>query len=358
MSKIVQSKARLDALDGWRAVAVSLVIVHHLVGYSALKSKVPAGIGFLEKYGFLGVYIFFVISGYVICSVLRQEYEHNDHISLGAFYVRRCFRILPPLWLFLLAIVALNYSGAILTPPRDTLRAATFVSNFMPASSWNVYHTWSLAFEEQFYIVFPIMLIVLSPKRRWFFLALALAFPCVIAVCYLLKCGLIAWYMMRFQFMLAGAAFALYSGELKRYLGKISPWFAYLGILAMFVIYGLPASASTTILALFVGCPLIGALLFYTSHFDCAAKRALSRPSVRFVGRISYGIYLWQQLATGYYEGAGVLFYSSALCLVAIVCVVSFRYLETPLIRIGSKLSEGRIQRELAGRLVPVEAHP
>ena len=356
MYKAVQPKARLDALDGWRAVAVLLVIVHHLTGYSALKSKVPAGIGFLERYGFLGVYIFFVISGYVICSVLRQEYENNGRISLGAFYIRRCFRILPPLWLFLLVIVVLNYSGAIRTPPKDTLRAATFVSNVMPIGSWNVYHTWSLAFEEQFYIVFPIMLVIFSPKMIWLFLSTVLSCPCVITACYLLKNGGIAWYAVHFQFMLTGAAFALYSGELKRYLGKISAVSVYLGILAVFVIYGLPASAGSTILRLFVGCPLIGVVLFYTSHFNCAAKRALSRPFVRFVGRVSYGVYLWQQLATGYYEGTSVLLYSATLCLMAIVCVVSFRYLETPMIRLGSRLSGAQIQRGLTGGLVPVEA--
>lgn len=356
VSKVVHHKARLEALDGWRAVAVLLVIVHHLTGYSALKSGVPRGFGFLEIYGPLGVYIFFVISGYVICSVLQQEYKSNGRISLGAFYIRRCFRILPPLWLFLLAILALNYTRVILTPSKYTLRAAAFVSNIMPIGSWNVQHTWSLSFEEQFYIVFPITLILLSPKRRWLFLAMGLVFPFMTAACYLWKHTGIASYAIHFQLMLTGAVFALFSGELKRYLGKISPTIAYLGILGVFVIYGLPASASSTSLRMFVGCPLIGAVLFYTSHFDCAAKRVLSRPPVRFVGRISYGIYLWQQLATAYYEGAGVLFYSSALCLMAIACMISFRYLETPLIRIGSRLSEAQIQRELTGRLVPVEA--
>jgi peptidoglycan/LPS O-acetylase OafA/YrhL len=98
---------------------------------------------------------------------------------------------------------------------------------------------------------------------------------------------------------------------------------------------------------------LIGFALFYTSPFPYAAKNILSSPAVRFAGRISYGIYLWQQLATRYYEGAGVGFYVCALGLMEVVCVVSFFWIEQPLIRIGARLSKAQIGRESAARLVP-----
>jgi peptidoglycan/LPS O-acetylase OafA/YrhL len=78
---------------------------------------------------------------------------------------------------------------------------------------------------------------------------------------------------------------------------------------------------------------------------------------MRFIGRISYGVYLWQQLALGYYEGAGVLFYVGALALAGVVVVASFFWIEQPLISLGARLSKAQIARESAARLVPEPEH-
>jgi peptidoglycan/LPS O-acetylase OafA/YrhL len=154
---------------------------------------------------------------------------------------------------------------------------------------------------------------------------------------------------------LTGVVAALFSKEIGPYLRKLKPFIIYLFIAAIFVVHRLPYSASTTALRILVQGPLIGIALLYTSHFPCAAKDILSYPAMRFTGRISYGIYLWQELATGYYEGAGVRFYVCALGAMAIVCVVSFLWIEQPLIGVGSRLSKARIARDSAAQLAPAK---
>jgi peptidoglycan/LPS O-acetylase OafA/YrhL len=353
---------RLDALDGWRAIAVLLVILQH-VARGALRSQNPVATAIFGEFGELGVNVFFVISGYVICTALCHEYGNHGRISLMAFYIRRCFRIMPPFWCYLAVITVLSYAGWVVTPDVLVLKAAAFVCNLPIAegsnwyaahtcSSWHVAHTWSLAYEEQFYILFPITFLLISPRRRNIFLGAFFMLPLVIVFCYLRRESFMGDYLTRFQFLLTGVVTALFSDEIKPYLRKLRPVVIYLFVVAIFAVHRLPYSAPITLLRILVQGPLIGIVLFYTSHFPCAAKDILSYPAMRFTGRISYGIYLWQQLATGYYEGAGVLFYVIALSLMAVVCVASFFWIEQPLIRFAGRLSKARIARESGSRVL------
>jgi len=362
MPKVVPT-TRLDALDGWRTIAVLLVILQH-IAKGALHVAVPAANAIIGDFGELGVNIFFVISGYVICSALLKEFENRGTISLIAFYIRRCFRILPPLWCYLVVIAILSRAGLIGTPVTQQMKAAAFLCNLPIAidshwqaahtcSSWQVAHTWSLAFEEQFYILFPITFLFVSPRRRNIFLGFFLMLPVIIVLCFLSKELFLAEYLTRFQFLSAGVVTALFADDIRPYLRKLSPLIIYLFIVAFFTIHRLPYSRSTNMLRILASAPLIGIVLSYTSHVPCAAKDILSYPAMRFIGRISYGIYLWQQLALGYYEGAGVLFYTVAVALAAVVCVASFFWIEQPLISLGARLSKAQIARESTARLVP-----
>jgi peptidoglycan/LPS O-acetylase OafA/YrhL len=156
-------KYRAD-VDGLRAVAVILVLLFH------------CGLGFSG--GFVGVDVFFVISGYLICSIIAGELARGE-FSILKFYERRCRRILPAL--FVMFALTTAAASVLLLPPdfkelSESLLASTlFVSNvyfwqhsgyFDGASEFKpLLHTWSLAVEEQFYIFFPLMLWLLA--RRW-----------------------------------------------------------------------------------------------------------------------------------------------------------------------------------------------
>jgi peptidoglycan/LPS O-acetylase OafA/YrhL len=154
-------KFYLPSLDGVRAIAAMLVFVSH------------AGLGHLVPGG-LGVTIFFFLSGYLITTLLRREYESTGTISFRHFYLRRVYRIFPPMYLVLFSILALGLLG--LVPHTATwsgLLSQVFqVTNYFVLNSVDesglVYSTgtyWSLAVEEHFYIIFPVSL--LFCLRRW-----------------------------------------------------------------------------------------------------------------------------------------------------------------------------------------------
>src|SRR4051812_9277284 len=104
MDKLGASSSRIAVLDGWRAVSVGFVIVSHLIGASGLGPLLPNQAQLMGGLGYLGVSIFFYISGFVICAGLLREHDEIDRFSIRAFYIRRIFRILPAMWLYLVAV--------------------------------------------------------------------------------------------------------------------------------------------------------------------------------------------------------------------------------------------------------------
>lgn len=154
--------SRMPSLDGVRTVAVILTSLIHLV-----PSVVPGG--------FIGVDMFFVLSGFLITSLLIGEYDRHGRIALGRFYVRRARRLLPAVLLlglvFTVTAVLLDHStrNLIVTAVTDaglltyTLNWAGVLQHDVP---WQVDHLWSLSVEEQFYLLWPLVLIVLLPRVR------------------------------------------------------------------------------------------------------------------------------------------------------------------------------------------------
>jgi peptidoglycan/LPS O-acetylase OafA/YrhL len=148
-------KGRLRELDGLRAISVLLVIVGHCIIHTvSLSSGDIYKLG--EGAGSIGVFIFFVISGYIITKLFIKENKLTGDISISSFYLRRVFRILPAFYFFLVVVFLLTLSGTIHTPFVEILLAGAFFTNLLPHVSWYLVHTWSLATEEQYYIFFPI----------------------------------------------------------------------------------------------------------------------------------------------------------------------------------------------------------
>lgn len=149
----------IPSLNGLRAAAIALVVYTH----AGFPGPVSGG---------SGVALFFFLSGYLITTLLRAEYDRFDRISLGSFYLRRALRIFPPMYVVILVVVALSVIGVLpaLTAPGGWAAVSLFFTNY-----WIIYagHDavpaglgvfWSLAVEEHFYIVFPFLYIAM---RRW-----------------------------------------------------------------------------------------------------------------------------------------------------------------------------------------------
>jgi peptidoglycan/LPS O-acetylase OafA/YrhL len=128
---------RIRELDGWRAVAASMVVVSHLLAHQHTRTVshflLLAWVIYVIAY--LGVQIFFVISGFVICRLLLREEARYGSFSLKAFYIRRVFRILPPFYLYLGVIALLGVLGVVQTSGREIAKAALFLADFHSLSA-------------------------------------------------------------------------------------------------------------------------------------------------------------------------------------------------------------------------------
>lgn len=277
-----EGTGRIDYLDGWRAIAVALVVTAHTLSVYGIK---------LLAVGTLGVYLFFGISGYIITRLLLLERHRTGRIDIGAFYIRRIARIFPPLVIFLSAMVALWPDGSLL---GQALRSAAFTCNIGVNNGCVriLEHTWSLAFEEQFYLVYPLLL---AGVWRWWLIPLAAFWllPLVFPVGYIGHGGFARIILI----MAFGAIFAAYEKpvtvrivRLPASLVAIMPMllagWALLDPSPLQIVLGalLPLAAVLTVF----GLPLV------IPRF----KQLLCTDVLTRIGLYSYTFYLWQQFFT------------------------------------------------------------
>jgi peptidoglycan/LPS O-acetylase OafA/YrhL len=160
----------VKALDGLRAVAVLIVMFHHL------ELLIPENKGFL-KAGYLGVDVFFVLSGFLITSVLIKEHSKTNGVSLKNFFMRRTLRLIPAYWFFLAVLYVFgNYfllpeSAEIIYGSNNFLWATLYLTNWHRILidndlTGNLNHTWSLAIEEQFYIFWSLVLYLAFKEKK------------------------------------------------------------------------------------------------------------------------------------------------------------------------------------------------
>ncbi len=347
---------RIDKIDGWRFFAVFAVIISHLFSraYGAeLSEKIR-----LEGIGLLGVEVFFFISGLVICSALLREIEKSGRCSIRAFYVRRCFRILPPLWIYLAAISLAANFGLISFDRDEIWIPLLFVSNlgvFFPVH-WFVGHTWTLSYEEQFYIFFPVLFLLLYRlKITHLILSALIVFPLLALILYFFHLDTAAGFIRFFDFMLWGVYFALFKDEINQRLSSLSSVMPAFLISIMLMISILPLNKFSIMAEVIVLPPLVSVTVMMTVFRRSWIDRYLGNKSLCYLGRASYGIYLWQQIATAKYQNSGFSFY--ALMIAGMLFLVIFQYemIERRLIRVGNNISAALIEKGLAGRSDRIE---
>jgi peptidoglycan/LPS O-acetylase OafA/YrhL len=172
-----EARRHIPTLDGWRALAILLVLLDHgadplLRFLSGLMGHADSLV--LEYYAFLrdrvgrsGVHLFFALSGYLITRRLMEEELRSARISLRAFYVRRLFRIQPAAVFYLLVIGVLGLCAVLPVSPRGWSCALFGCANItLRWQTWYTEHFWSLAVEEQFYLLWPLTFVLLGARRR------------------------------------------------------------------------------------------------------------------------------------------------------------------------------------------------
>ena len=285
-------------IDGLRAIAVVPVVVFHF------------HLGWLEG-GFYGVDVFFVISGYLITSILLKELSTSS-FSLVSFYERRARRILPAL--FVMMLVCIPFAYALLLPyqvidfSESVLSTLFFFSNFLfmfesgyfqsEAQLKPLLHTWSLSVEEQFYLIFPVVLALLWRfGRRLILAAMAVVFLLSLASAEILaakSASMNFFFTPSRAFELLLGAFAAFAHERRFSLPKgIAEAGSFAGLLAILVAYTALADwGNVPGLATLV--PTGGAfLIIFCATPQTAVGKLLSHRAAVGIGLISYSLYLW-----------------------------------------------------------------
>lgn len=348
-------KHRAD-IDGLRAIAILSVLFYH-AGFSLFSG------------GYVGVDVFFVISGFLITSIIARDIDKKSFSYVG-FYERRIRRIFPALFAMTLFTVI---GGAILLVPNDfisfgknVIAMTAFVSNmffnrefagdgyFGNALEMQVLlHTWSLSVEEQFYIFFPAFLII---SRRWAGRYEALFLFCVILGSFALSLWAVEHKPIAAFFLLAPRAWELLLGSIlavkpppKIKSQPVNEGIGLLGVaLILYAVFGLTKqSPFPGANALF---PCIGAFLIIyvgASGTTFLTKILSARPAV-FIGLISYSLYLWHWpiIVFSKYFNVGVFKWQHAvICVVLslIMAFLSFEYVELPFRRKGNKFTRNQI---------------
>jgi peptidoglycan/LPS O-acetylase OafA/YrhL len=353
----------IPTLDGWRAIAILWVLQAHtqLWSWHGLSNR------WLEHNGARGVDIFFALSGLLICTRLLREEERAGRISLASFYVRRLFRIQPAALTYLAVVSILMLVGRISTGWDGVAGAFFMVRSSFPlgGGTWETGHFWSLAVEEQFYLLLPGFLVLVRRGRLRILIALVLLlqFWRVIVVDHAALHGLAPVLTLRTDMAIdvillgSGFALALQHRQLRAAAqAYLLPWVAFLYTVLVFLELGLHNSRANR-LQLILCFPLLitATLLHPQSPFSAVLEWA----PLRFLGRISYSLYLWQELflnpvAT---PTPGSFRANQPLCWAAtFACALASYYLiEKPIIRYGHRFAH-RFDRPAVPSAAPAVA--
>jgi len=278
---------RIPSLDGLRAISISLVVVGH---WTELRYHSDVAGAFAN----LGVRIFFIISGYLITTLLLKEYGKTSTIGLREFYVRRAYRILPAAMVFMVPVFVIFWHEL---RWYHMVAAALYLANFDFSHPWFLGHLWSLSVEEQFYFLWP-GVIKKWHRHRVAILVGVIAFAPVYRVaCHFLQLHGRAdeTFPAVADVLAIGCLLGIFAGRLP----KIKGWWALAMIVpvALVPVYLGALRFHITVVLLFVLWPVmhlsIAGLLL---HVVQRPYWILNVRPVVWLGQISYSLYLWQQL--------------------------------------------------------------
>jgi peptidoglycan/LPS O-acetylase OafA/YrhL len=359
-----QESAYIPALDGWRALSIGLVILHH----SQVRCSIPVLASLLQslsRAGEVGVELFFSISGLLICSRLLDEESRSGAISVKNFYLRRFFRILPAAFFYLITLALLAVFQMVPLPALDWFGALFFFRNYVMlhdyiqhsplALHWYTGHFWSLSMEEHFYLLLPAVLVIFKRTRVWILL--------FITVTVTLRRSILAHlFHANYQFnfrtdthadaLLIPAMIALALYPIARNPAakqRIPAWVFPLLLAIEVMLLTLPIPLFFTLQAMVLAFLILSTVL----HPQSLPGRILEFRPIRWIGRISYSLYLWQQL----FFGADIVAAVPQLAwlrrppcnLLALFACATFSYyiIERPMVRFGHNFARARDTRRL-----------
>lgn len=339
--------SRLPSLDGLRAFSIMLVCIGHVAGTVGA----PEFLTPLHNLGNFGVKIFFVISGFLITYLLLIEREKTGRINLKQFYIRRTFRLFPAFFFYIACMAAADYLGWVTLWEGDLFHAATYTMNYHHERSWWLNHSWSLAVEEQFYLLWPFLIVMIGRVNAR-----------TAALCILLLTPFIRAFMwhgleaspsaMTREFQAVADALAM--GCILAYLYKerwqMPRWMNGLGFYvippAMFVIplimmkldpalFYIAGQSAVNICA--------AAIIWRFMHVQSGLPyRILNLKPVMWIGTLSYSLYLWQEPFLNSWVQDWYASFPLNIALTFICAVISYDMIERPFLNMRRHFRTGK----------------
>jgi peptidoglycan/LPS O-acetylase OafA/YrhL len=332
----------LPHIDGLRAVAVWLVVLFHI------------NADFFTR-GYLGVDVFFVISGFVITQSLYKDYLTNGHVNIFQFYVRRFKRLYPALVTMLIGTSVAYFFFGFLWDTNLYLKSA-ISALFASSNLYFLYHgtnyfhqdlinplvhTWSLGIEEQFYLLYPLLLSFgLFIVRKYkvhikslagFILLLSLFSYALFAFNTENILGAFYFPFARFWELGIGCALSLFTMSITQ--TRFPSVFAFFGIATLFILQFFQKTISSVHVETMLAVIATSAIIYAGLRTQSVIERLLSKPSVVYMGKLSYSLYLWH-LPVIYFAN---LYLTPGLLIVVapavsiLLAMISYHYVETPL---------------------------
>jgi peptidoglycan/LPS O-acetylase OafA/YrhL len=334
---------RVAGLDLLRGLAILLVLVRH--GFSHL----------MPSAGIVGVVIFFTLSGYLITGVLHRDITRYGRVRYGHFYRNRALRLIPALVLvvatFAVVEALTNILGDRDIVVRSVIVALTYTADVPIHNSISVglSHLWTLAVEEQFYLLWPLVLVWAIRARRMksMFLGGAVIALTVSGLTIMLVHSNVAQvYRLPTSWTIAiliGAAAYVWRERLFSLLtNRLAPFAAAAGLAALLALSFLPINSNSNPLLYLLGAPAIAistvALIIYLSAWKSVPSRAFA--PLLFLGTISYGAYLWNYLITNWLgvEKAPAWVGALSIVLTVIAATASWYLVEKRVLSLKDKL--------------------
>ena len=355
----------IPALDGVRAIAVLFVVIYHAV------LVVPALKPFVNG-GFLGVDIFFVLSGFLITSILLKEFDATQDISFKNFYMRRFLRLMPAYWLQLVLLFLFAYQAFPKSEADKLYGNHNFVYAFLYLTNWEraldgsevtglLSHTWSLAIEEQFYLFWAGFLFLMLRRLKRNSIIMTTAGIIVFTVVF----RAFRWqgresvdflynaFDSRMDALLVGCLISqLISWKMLPTTFLASRWLDLCGLVSLWIAIAIVFNLSDsyfspflyqggfTVFALAIGVIVV----WLVNRSENLARRFLELRPMRWVGKTSYGLYLWHSITISY------VFYSfpdwhasvklaMAFTLALTLTAISYYFLELPFLQLKKRFS-------------------
>lgn len=356
-------KRYIPSLNGIRAVSIIMVIIGHIAPWQLNLNE--------SKYwflcnGLLGVHFFFVVSGFLITTLLIEEEIEKGSISLKNFYLRRIFRIFPAYYFLLFCYFILQCFHLLKLTPVSWITALTYTKSFFDEGKDRLSgHLWSLSIEEFFYLFWPLVFFYMKNYRKIIVWLVVILLP-ILRLWYSIKIGpvLNIGFFKSIDVLMLGCLFALYKEPIYKYIDKFISRMnivVYVPIILLFflryvdeldigtirisglfllrkapimfhidlsTVFGINSTIGSVLIAITVIMSIRGTKSFLYNF--------LNSNIMWYIGILSYSLYLWQELfIVGKLGILTTVPYNIAFMLVA--AILTYNFIEKPMLRIRSK---------------------